>query len=426
MIVRVFHFDSRAPILEVDVKIGSTIRELRATIEARIASEEMCLMRVFTKWYLNVSLGGEGGGGGSGKKYKPMEITEEDEEDTIESIGVMDYSMILLDGPVTYNHEGVGQALAMVNAQFHQKQSEHKRQSDQIALVLDKMISMQQHMAEKQLQIQQLAIEGQTTLLKSVNALVRSQDQMRQLKMAKEERFTFINEEFLAYKTIRDEENSAYETLLNSFHTGQTAARVSVYVRAAKVAFQKHPEDPLLALWEILNDTSVGGPEVAVAIIMDPCCGIEHVSDSDNVYKSKNDYVVSNGATPLLLAAHANRLDVVKAFVELGAKVNVADIKFGVTPLHSAAINQNVEMIQYFVSKGIRVNVSTHKGGTPLHWAAECGDYPIVEALVALGANIKAIDVNGSTPLKRFEVTGKSKCTETTDSVRIRALLTPK
>ena len=116
------------------------------------------------------------------------------------------------------------------------------------------------------------------------------------------------------------------------------------------------------------------------------------------------------GATPLLSAAAANDLDMVRLFVEEGVDVNAATAR-GDTPLQFAAGAGNLAMVKLLLAKGADVNAATNealkvrKGPiglnhlTPLLYASPYGTPELVKTLVDAGAKVNAQDIRGMTPL---------------------------
>ncbi len=123
--------------------------------------------------------------------------------------------------------------------------------------------------------------------------------------------------------------------------------------------------------------------------------------------------MLSVGATPLLRAAKAGDIPVVKQLLEHGALADLPNFN-GDTPLMAAVgkgwINsptrgafyteeQALEVYSLLRAAGADVNAHTHFNETPLHSAALRGWNEIVKRLVADGAKLDVADGNGLTPL---------------------------
>jgi len=122
--------------------------------------------------------------------------------------------------------------------------------------------------------------------------------------------------------------------------------------------------------------------------------------------------IILQGATPLLLAAEVNNLDVIKTLVEAGADPLIATER-GTTPLMMAAgagtdVQRErapeeravaIETAKFLVEHGADVNAAGQYGWTALHAAAYQGMNDVIEYLVSKGANIDQKDEFGQTPL---------------------------
>ena len=122
--------------------------------------------------------------------------------------------------------------------------------------------------------------------------------------------------------------------------------------------------------------------------------------------------ILLQGATPLVLAAEVNNLDVIKTLVEAGADPNIptdsgttalimasgagTDVQRAREPAERAMV---VPTAKYLVEHGADVNVAGQFGWTALHAAAYQGLNDDIEYLVSKGAKIDQKDNFGQTPL---------------------------
>lgn len=210
----------------------------------------------------------------------------------------------------------------------------------------------------------------------------------------------------------------------------------------ATALMAKHPSSALIALWEALMDSTCG-VEVCMAIVNHPRCGLEIRSRNYEMKGPKHNdkhFTFSDGATPLLMAANANRADVVVALVEAGADVNSRIAKMflgsGLTALHLTVFYDAVDAMQallsagadvaanfgetgltplFFAQSATAVNALAAKGAalsarisgrTPLHETIRKGATDAVSALLALGVNKDIINNKGNTPLHVAVATG--------------------
>jgi ankyrin repeat protein len=95
----------------------------------------------------------------------------------------------------------------------------------------------------------------------------------------------------------------------------------------------------------------------------------------------------------------------------LDAKANIQAPSWdqGLTPLHLAAHFDKTEMIDLLLARGAKLEALDGDGNTPLHHAAAWGKGPAVERLIAKGANIKLRNKKGQTPLFRAAQFGRLK-----------------
>ena len=119
---------------------------------------------------------------------------------------------------------------------------------------------------------------------------------------------------------------------------------------------------------------------------------------------SRGASVQSDGysESPLQWACMGGHVDLVRAFIELGADVNFRDEEgMGVTPLHFAGGGHleervAVELTRLLLAAGADPNVADDCGGTPLH---NVGHAECVDLLVDAGTDLEARDGEGKTPI---------------------------
>ena len=128
------------------------------------------------------------------------------------------------------------------------------------------------------------------------------------------------------------------------------------------------------------------------------------------------DEVLATGATPLLRAAKALDIPMMRLLLERGALADLPTLR-GITPLMAAAglgstsidtrgdydtddvQQRSIEAIRLLLAAGADLNHSAVDGQSALHGAARWGWTEVVSFLAASGANVSARDVRGLTPL---------------------------
>ncbi len=101
---------------------------------------------------------------------------------------------------------------------------------------------------------------------------------------------------------------------------------------------------------------------------------------------------IPNPTTPLHLAARQGYVDIAKALIDNGARVNVVD-ENGLTPLHEAVMQDKTEMAEYLISRGAFVDIKENRlGRSELLDAAIKGNTMMTKALIEAGANINLAD----------------------------------
>eukprot|EP00744_Colponema_vietnamica_P005745 GILI01008392.1.p1 GENE.GILI01008392.1~~GILI01008392.1.p1 ORF type:complete len:310 (-),score=46.60 GILI01008392.1:82-1011(-) len=168
----------------------------------------------------------------------------------------------------------------------------------------------------------------------------------------------------------------------------------------------KYPGLPLKAFWESLIDMKNAGPDVPMAIVLHPSCGIERRSVKEEgpmaspLMNANLAKVIEFGATPIIIAAQANRPDVLEALIDADANPCEGSEDSWLTALHAAAANNTVESICLLIEHGENVDVYlTENRRTPLHVAALCGHVEAIQALLEGKAEVEAFDKDEWTPL---------------------------
>ncbi|MFC1753152.1 ankyrin repeat domain-containing protein [Thermoproteota archaeon] len=104
--------------------------------------------------------------------------------------------------------------------------------------------------------------------------------------------------------------------------------------------------------------------------------------------------------TPLILAAREGNADIVELLIDRGVEKDAAPNRW--TALHEAAGEGKLEVAKALLSAGAKVDpISDWRNATPLHWAAQAGHTEIVKLLIQYKADIEARSNYGETPLMR-------------------------
>ncbi len=111
----------------------------------------------------------------------------------------------------------------------------------------------------------------------------------------------------------------------------------------------------------------------------------------------------AEGATALMVAAHAGQLDVVRALVAAGADVNATDDR-GWGPLIKAVYNPELDrgfadVVETLIQAGANIEAPIAYGIRPLMLAAGYGETAVVETLLKAGADVLARNEGGLTAL---------------------------
>ncbi len=131
--------------------------------------------------------------------------------------------------------------------------------------------------------------------------------------------------------------------------------------------------------------------------------------DLDGIRKFLRDYAdgsVENrvntpnytGNTPLIYAVAQNRYDVVKFFLDKGAKVDYQDLGKA-TALEWSVRHGYDKMAALLLDRGANVNHRDEDGNTALHFATRKGRTELVRLLLSRGASVLSRNGAGDTPL---------------------------
>jgi hypothetical protein len=104
-----------------------------------------------------------------------------------------------------------------------------------------------------------------------------------------------------------------------------------------------------------------------------------------------------DGGTPLHLAAHFDRPDMIRLLLDHGADLSIHN-QWGRTPLHVSARRNCDLTASLLLDRGADPNAVTKEGWTPLHVAYKAGHPAMVDLLLARGADPERRDGEGKVP----------------------------
>ncbi|KFH15731.1 ankyrin repeat-containing protein [Toxoplasma gondii MAS] len=134
-------------------------------------------------------------------------------------------------------------------------------------------------------------------------------------------------------------------------------------------------------------------------------CAAGHLQAADFLLRAGADFLKADEGhwTPLLSAASAGHLGVVKALIEAAEKASHEE---GLSISEAADQQASTEVVKELLE------ARTPSGGTALTTAAAKGHTAVVEALLDAGANIEATDNYGRTALSKAVVASKEATVE--------------
>ncbi|KAH9096694.1 hypothetical protein LEN26_017413 [Aphanomyces euteiches] len=102
--------------------------------------------------------------------------------------------------------------------------------------------------------------------------------------------------------------------------------------------------------------------------------------------------------TPLYYASKYGYINVVKALLDEGADMMLAD-KTSNTPLHIASNNGHFKVVKELLAHGASVGTTNENNSAALHRASWWGHIVIVKELLIYGASVYSVDENGDMAL---------------------------
>lgn len=108
-----------------------------------------------------------------------------------------------------------------------------------------------------------------------------------------------------------------------------------------------------------------------------------------------------DGFTPLQLACYFNRKVAALWLIEQGANVNtISQNQMRIAPLHAAATHGNLAILRALLEKGAAVNVAQEGGYTAVHQAAHRNNVPMAQLLLEFGADPHQPDAKGQSAMQ--------------------------
>lgn len=99
----------------------------------------------------------------------------------------------------------------------------------------------------------------------------------------------------------------------------------------------------------------------------------------------------NHGFTPLGIAAHFNKEDIVRILLQHHADPNISSQNgYSSYPLHAALNNNNDNISKMLIEAGAEVNIVQNGRISPLHLAAQHGNIDLIIVLLEQGADVSA------------------------------------
>ena len=116
-------------------------------------------------------------------------------------------------------------------------------------------------------------------------------------------------------------------------------------------------------------------------------------------YGADVNFANIKGVTPLMVAAHWDRVDVVRFLLERGVDVEVTEKSVGRNALMYSCLSGSPRCVELILEAGAPVDSRDCSGRTALMMAAMNGIVGVVEPLVRAGADVSVRDEFGLTAL---------------------------
>ena len=135
------------------------------------------------------------------------------------------------------------------------------------------------------------------------------------------------------------------------------------------------------------------------SITIHEACAAGLLQHVQMMLEHKNDIIEefsTHGFTPLGIASHFNKEDIVRLLLAHKADPNIPSQNgYQVYPLHAALSNNNSNISKMLIEAGAEVNIKQHGGYTPLHFAAQHGNIDLIIILLEEGADISILTDTG-------------------------------
>lgn len=135
------------------------------------------------------------------------------------------------------------------------------------------------------------------------------------------------------------------------------------------------------------------------SITVHEACAVGLLQHLEMMIDHKPDIVEewsSNGFTPLGIATHFNKEDIVRLLLTNKADPNTPSRNgYHVYPLHTALSNNNGNISKMLIEAGAEVNIHQNGGIRPIHIAAQHGNIDLIIILLEQGADITVLTDTG-------------------------------